>query len=162
MEDISMNKEVKKQVKAYNKELESFSKVSRANFICLTARLDAESPADNVSITQVMERLDIELLLQRAQAGILDLRAYQRPMSADVVGAGGTPEEIERATRLLLQEPDSPTSRVFGVDKETANKALKDLHSLANQYKVTKKEEPPAPEPAKDNDKGDPAKGDSD
>lgn len=147
---------MKNEVKA------TFKTDIRANNICLTARLDAESPADNVSITQVMERLDIEALLQRAQSGILDLRAYQRPMGADVVGAGGTPEEIERATRQLLQMPDSPTSRVFGTDKETANKALKDLHSLANQYKVTKKEEPPAPEPAKVIDKGDQANGDSD
>lgn len=124
--------------------------------ICMTARLNAESQSDNVSITNVVERLDIEMLLQRAQQGILDLRTFQRPMKADFVGAGGTPEQIERTTRAMLKEPDSPTNRVFGVDRETADKAQKELLSLAAQYRV-KNEELSAPaEPSKD----DPGEGD--
>lgn len=134
---------------------------TRSSNICLSIRLDAESPLDNVSITNVMERLDIETLLQRAQAGILDLRAYQRPMGADVVGAGQSPEQIEAATRELLNVPDVPTNRVFGTDKETASKALKNLQSLADRYRVPKQEEPA---PGKDNEQSeanDPPKGDS-
>lgn len=125
--------------------------------ICMTARLSAESQSDNVSITNVVERLDIEMLLQRAQQGILDLRTFQRPMQADFVGAGGTPEQIERTTRAMFNEPDSPTNRVFGVDRETADKAQKELLSLAEQHRV-KKVDPSAPaEPSKD----DPGEGDN-
>lgn len=137
----------------------------RAENICINVRLEAESQSDTVSITNVVERLDIEAMLNRAQQGILDLRAYQRPMVADVVGTGGTPEEIDaatmRATMQLLEQPDTPANRVFGTDKETATKALKDLRSLADRYKVTKKEEPQPGDPADDEDKGTTQQGDS-
>lgn len=155
-----MSKELKQKVKEYQNQVDAYND-PRRNEICLTIRLDAESPSDNVSVTNVMERLDIETLLQRAQAGILDLRAYQRPMGADVVGAGRSLEQIEAATLDLLNVPDSPTNRVFGTDKETANKALKDLQSLADRHRVPKKEEPVPGKDDEHREENEPQKGDS-
>lgn len=121
--------------------------------ICMTARLNAECQVDDVSITNVVEKLDIELLLQRAQQGILDLHSYQRPMQSDYNGSGSSPEQVEKSTRALIHEPDNPLNHVFGVDRETAAKAQNELLSLAAQSSVTKEVKPAPNEPSK-NDSG--------
>lgn len=116
------------------------STFKRAENICMSVRLEAESHADTVSITIVAEKLDIEAMLNRAQQGILDLRTYQRPMTADYV-AGSNDDQTARDTIELLNELDSPLNRVFGTDRESVVQAGKEFARIANDNRVVKSKE---------------------
>lgn len=104
--------------------------------LCMSARFNTESQTDTVSITNVMERLDIKLLLERAAQGILDLEAYRAPAFADVVGGAST-----EALNELLKEPDQPLNHIFGVDKESANNSLQNLLKTVQSSLIVPSEE---------------------
>lgn len=122
--------------------------------ICNSVRLNAESHADNVSITKVMERLDIATMLQRASMGILDLNVFKRPSAGDVSGTSARKaQEID----ALLDQPSTVMDDLFGADRETVDKQMRMFEETARRSRVPKKnvtaEKPNEPE-----NKIDPAK----
>lgn len=123
-----------------------------AYILCKTNRLNAESQSDNVSITKVMERLDIASMLERAQNGILDLNAYARPRAYDLAGDQVDLDNLDVSKPKLdaiLDSPQSILNDTFGASRETASEELNRHISVANMHKkpVHRKEEDETTQP---------------
>ena len=94
--------------------------------LCKTVKYDTEVILDDVSITQVSEKLDFKSLLSRAAAGIIDLRDYQLPSSSDLVTTNIVSEEdLVRRQMDLLNEPKSIMNNLFGSSVEEAEAEAK-------------------------------------
>lgn len=124
--------------------------------ICKTAKFELERKSSNASITKVGERLDFRALLERASAGIIDLRQFQLPRESDVQGSQVGDPANSQALEDLMSRPSSVLDNLFGASVEDAEKELLRHQSVMSEHRKkpdnAKKEPPGDDDKAKHND----------
>ena len=123
--------------------------------ICKTVSFELERKSSKPSITKIGERLDFRVLLQRASAGIIDLRQFQVQRMSDVSGADvGDPANSQALDELMSRE-SSVLDNLFGASVEDAEKELTHHQSVLARYHKERKDADADP---KDKDKDEPPK----
>lgn len=123
--------------------------------ICKTIRFGLERQSPEPSITKIGERLDFRVLLQRASAGIIDLRQFQVPRMSDVSGAEVGDPANSKALDDLMSRESTVLDNLFGASVEDAEKELSHHQSVLARYRKARED---AKEDPKDDDKNDPPK----
>lgn len=99
-------------------------------------KITFESKKSKVSLTEVQERLDIENMLNRAAAGILDLTTYHQPM--DFEFKSDDPHSVDLDTSAF-------GDRIFGCSREQAEAEYqRNIDIVANDIKEKKTNSDPA------------------
>lgn len=103
--------------------------------ICKTIKFELERKSENSSITKVGERLDFRVLLERASAGIIDLRQFQVPRMSDVSGSEVGDPANSQALEDLMNRPASVMDNLFGASVEDAERELEHHKSVLAKYR---------------------------
>lgn len=121
--------------------------------LCKTIKFELERKSSKGSITKVGERLDFRVLLERASAGIIDLRQFQVPRMSDVSGSQVGDPANSQALEELMNRPTSVLDNVFGASVEDAEKELARHTSVLEKSRKAKKDADAEPSD-KDKDAG--------